>query len=155
MLETYLRWYAHRRKNHALLDSALTDNTIINRLNSLKAAMKLHTGHKYCPADNKRLMNHINNRMVPKGLVSTQGRRKPLACLEVVEDLIRFKYCSDEYTGNHSRMWNQAGFATCMMLYVGLRPGELIESHAWMQSNEGFHYKDIDLVHRVSEDYTG
>ena len=40
-------------------------------------------------------------------------------------------------------------------LLIGVRPGEIIESDAWRQSNEGLHYRDVELIYQRTETYHG
>lgn len=39
------------------------------------------------------------------------------------------------------------------MFLVGVRPGKIIESGVWCQSNEGLYYKDIEPIYQCIETY--
>lgn len=73
----------------------------------------------------------------------------------MAEDIIRFLFTCDEYMGLHHRLRNQMVFAIQPMLLIGVQPGEIIESDAWRQSNEGLYYRDIELIYQRTETYYG
>jgi hypothetical protein len=124
-------------------------------LNSLKRAIKIYTGYQYTTTQNIEIKKYIIKELVPQGAVLTCARPKPLAPLAVAEDLVKFLFSCDEYKNIHPRIRNQIGFVIQLMLYIGVRPGEIVESDAWGQSNEGLLYKDLDLVYQSTTAYTG
>jgi integrase len=152
-IQLYLEWFAQSRTG--LLDENVTDVTVRNRLACLKRAVKLHTQYQYTPLQNAEIDKFISKSLISGKLVSTSARPKPLAPLAVAEDIIRFLFTCDEYRGLHFRLRNQLAFAIQLMLLIGVRPGEIIESDAWHQSNEGLHYKDIELIHQCTATYQG
>ena len=152
-VQLYLEWFAQSRTG--LLEDNVTDVTVRNRLACLKRAVKLHTQYQYTPLQNAEIDKYIAKVMVSGKLVSTSARSKPLAPLAVAEDIIRFLFTCDEYRGLHFRLRNQLAFAIQLMLLIGVRPGEIIESDAWHRSNEGLHYKDIELIHQRTATYQG
>ncbi|XP_014557730.1 hypothetical protein COCVIDRAFT_36802 [Bipolaris victoriae FI3] len=142
-------------KETGLLENNVTDVTVRNRLACLKRAVKLHTQYQYTPLQNAEIDKYIAKVLVSGKLVSTSACSKPLAPLAVAEDIIRFLFTCDEYRGLHFRLRNQLAFAIQLMLLIGVRPGEIIESDAWHRSNEGLHYKDIELIHQRTATYQG
>jgi hypothetical protein len=149
----FLEWLAMGRDG--LLEDNITDTTVLNRLNCLKRAIKLHTQYIYTSTQNQDMVRFVTKDLVLRGLVSTSARSKPLAPIEVAKDIIKFLFACDEYQNLHSRMRIQLVFAIQLLLLTGVRPGEIIESDAWSKSNEGLLYKDIDLVYSQSSAYTG
>lgn len=152
-VQLYLEWFAQTRTG--LLEENVTDVTVRNRLACLKRAVKLHTQHQYTPLQNAEIDKFIAKHLISGKQVSTCARPKPLAPLAVAEDIIRFLFTCDEYRGLHHRLRNQLAFAVQLMLLIGVRPGEIIESDAWHRSNEGLHYKDIELIHQRTATYQG
>ena len=61
----------------------------------------------------------------------------------------------DEYEFPHPRTRNQLIFVLILFLYIGLRPGEVAESSAWLNSNDGLLYKDVALYRQIGEEYNG
>ena len=152
-VQLYLEWFAQTRTG--ILEENITDVTVRNRLSCLKRAVKLHTQYQYTPLQNAEIDKFIEKRLVYGKHVSTCARKKPLAPLGVAEDIIRFLFTCDEYMGLHHRLRNQMAFAIQLMLLIGVRPGEIIESDAWRQSNEGLHYGDVELIYQRTETYHG
>ena len=144
-VQLYLEWFAQTRTG--ILEENVTDVTVRNRLSCLKRTVKLHTQYQYTPLQNAEIDKYIEKRLVSGKHVSTSARQKPLAPLDVAEDIIRFLFTCDEYMGFHCRLRNQMAFAIQLMLLIGVRPGEIIESDAWRQSNEGLYYRDIELIY--------
>ncbi|KAF3049144.1 hypothetical protein E8E11_005165 [Didymella keratinophila] len=152
-IKLFLEWFAQSRTG--LLEECITDTTLLNRLNSLKRAIKIHTRYQYTPFQNQEIISFVMKDLIPRGLLSTVARPKPLAPIEVAKDIIRFLFASDEYKHLHPRIRNQMAFAIQLLLFVGVRPGEVVESDAWYQSNEGLLYKDIELVRSWNTDHPG
>ncbi|KAF1352467.1 hypothetical protein BDV97DRAFT_282815, partial [Delphinella strobiligena] len=76
---------------------------------------------------------------------STKGRPKPLANMDVVQDLLHFLWACDEYTFRHPRVRVQLSFSLLILAYLGLRPGEFAVSSMNRDTNEGLKYKDVCL----------
>jgi integrase len=144
-IKHFLEYFALARVG--ILEKQITDTTLLNRFNNLKRAIKLHTNHQYNCTQNKEVIQFVRKGLVPRGLVSTCARPKPNAPIPVAEDLVRFLFACDEYKELHSRIRVQMAFAIQLMSCVGVRPGEVVESDAWYQSNEGLLYKDVDLLY--------
>lgn len=87
--------------------------------------------------------------------VSTKAYAKPIAGLDVAEDLIEFLWKCDEYEFTHPRMRLQLVFSIILFTFLGSRPGEIIESEAWKDSNEGLWYGDIELSRQNTVEYKG
>ena len=152
-IKLFLEWFAQTRTG--LLEESITDTTLLNRFNSLKRAIKIHTRYQYTTMQNQEIISFVTKDLIPQGLVSTCARPKPLAPVAVAKDIIRFLFASDEYKHLHPRIRNQMAFAIQLMLLVGVRPGEVIESDAWYQTNEGLLYKDIELVRSWNNSHPG
>jgi integrase len=149
-IKHFLEFFARARDG--ILEKQVTDTTLLDRFNNLKRAIKLHTNHQYGPAQNKEVVKFVRTVLVPKGLASSCARPKMNAPIPVAEDLVRFLFACDEYKEFHSHICVQMAFAIQLMSCVGVRPGEVIESDAWYQSNEGLLYKDIELQY-LTEPY--
>lgn len=132
----------------------MTDATVRNRLSCLKRTVKLHTQYQYIQLQNAEIDKYIEKRLVSGIHVSISARKKPFAPLHVAED-IRFLFTCDEYMGLHHRLRNQMAFVIQLRLLMGVRPGEIIESNAWRQSDEGLYYRDIELIYQRTETYRG
>jgi hypothetical protein len=104
---------------------------------------------------NQEIISFVTKDLIPRGLLSTCARPKPLAPVAVAKDIIRFLFAADEYRHLHPRIRNQMAFAIQLMLLVGVRPGEVVESDAWYQTNEGLLYKDIELVRSWNNNHPG
>ena len=122
-IQLYLEWIAQTRTG--LLEENVTDVTIRNRLACLKRAVKLHTRYQYTPLQNAEIDKYITKQLISQRCISTYGRPKPLAPLNIAEDLIRFLFTCDEYRGLHNRIRNQMAFAIQLMLLIGVRPGRI------------------------------
>ena len=133
----------------------MTDVTVRNRLSCLKRAVRFHTQYQYTQLQNAEIDKYIEKHLVSGKHVSTSARQRPLAPLDVAEDIIRFLFTCDEYMGFHYRLRNQMAFAIQLMMLIGVRPGGIIESDAWCQSNEGLYYRDIELIYQRTETYCG
>jgi hypothetical protein len=79
------------------------------------------------------------------GLTVTTTKAKPVALFGAVEHILQFLWCLDEREYLHPRIRSQLAWIIIIMAHAGLRPGEIIESAMWRQSNEGIHYRDVDL----------
>jgi integrase len=69
--------------------------------------------------------------LIPRGLLSTVAQPKPLAPIKVAKDIIRFLFASNKYRHLHPRIHIQTAFAIQLLLFVGVRPGEVVKSDAW------------------------
>ena len=152
-IRLFLEWFAQSRTG--LLEECITDTTLLNRFNSLKRAIKIHTRYQYTTVQNQEIINFVMKDLIPQGLLSTNARPKPLAPVAVAKDIIRFLFASDEYKHLHPRIRNLMAFAIQLLLLIGVRPGEVVESDAWYQTNEGLLYKDIELVHLSNTNHPG
>ncbi|KAF1840091.1 uncharacterized protein K460DRAFT_371308 [Cucurbitaria berberidis CBS 394.84] len=152
-IKLYLEWLAQTCTG--TIDEAITDSTAFNRFNSLKRAINIHTGHKYTKQENEAVSTFILTDLVRRGLVSTSAHAKPIATYPVAKDILWFLIASDEHQTLHSRTRVQLVFLIQIMAFTGVRPGEVIESDAWPNSNEGLLYKDIDLVYSQNKDNPG
>ncbi|KAF1363482.1 hypothetical protein EJ07DRAFT_152290 [Lizonia empirigonia] len=144
-IKLFLEYFSQTRTG--LLEDRITDTTLINRFNNLKRAIKLHTCHQYTQPQTQEILKFVSKELVPGGFVSTCARSKPIAPIPVAADIVRFLFASDEYKQFHSRIRVQMAFAIQLMSCVGVRPGEIVESDAWYQTNEGLLYKDVKLVY--------
>lgn len=52
----------------------------------------------------------------------------------------------DEAEYNHPRVRPQIALSLLLMLYIGTRPGEFVESNAHRNSNEGLHWRDVQFM---------
>ncbi|TKA23571.1 hypothetical protein B0A54_17771 [Friedmanniomyces endolithicus] len=77
--------------------------------------------------------------------LSTKPRPKALADGPVVQDILRYLWVHDEFDYQHPRMRVQLTLAVYVLHYLGLRPGELVESSAHTGSNQGLWYKDLTV----------
>lgn len=87
--------------------------------------------------------------------LSTRAYKKPIAPLAVTQDLVRFLLACDEYESPHSRIVVQLIFSLLLLTFMGSRPGEVIESVGWKDSNEGLLYGDVIVMRQDDADYTG
>lgn len=115
-------------------------------LDSLKCAVKIHIPFQYTEVQNQSTISCVTNELIPRVLPSTCAHAKPLAPVAVAKDIIKFLFASDEQKYLHTRIHNQVTFAIHSMLVVNVRPGEVIESDAWYQTNEGLLQNTIELV---------
>jgi hypothetical protein len=70
-----------------------------------------------------------------------------------VVDVRYFLWACDTKDLGHGRNRLQLSLAVLIMIYLGLRPRELVESSNYKKSNEGILYKDLTVV--VSHDEKG
>jgi hypothetical protein len=144
-IQLFMDWFADSRVGRGLLEAIITDTTLLNRLSSLKQATKPHTGSQYTHMQNKEILNFIKKELVLQRVASTCARPKPLAPLAVAEDLIKFLFSCDKHTHMQSRLRNQITFVIQVLLNISARPGEVIESDAWTDSNNGLKYEVFNL----------
>ena len=86
-VQLYLEWVAQTRTG--ILEENVTDVTARNSLSCLKRTVKLHTQYQYTQLQNAEIDKYIEKRLVSGKHVSTSARQKPLAPLDVAEDIIR------------------------------------------------------------------
>lgn len=74
----------------------------------------------------------------------------------MVEALLFFIWNCDDFVYRHPRSATQISFLLLLLGYLGIRPGEAIESTAHLSTNEGLTYGDTELrlvlfrgVHRL------
>jgi hypothetical protein len=137
----------------------------------LKRAVKDHINYQYSKAQNQvlaavrtarsccRVQHHLLEQYIEFDLprteqLSTRSYKKPIAPLAVTRDLVRFLLVCDEYE-SHSRIVVQLVFSLLLLTFMGSRPGEVIESKAWKDSNEGLLYGDVVLMRQEDSTYTG
>ncbi|KAF2631062.1 hypothetical protein BU25DRAFT_481535 [Macroventuria anomochaeta] len=125
-IKLFLEWFAQSRTR--LLEECVTGTTLLNRSNSLKRAIKIHTRYQYTPFQNQEIVSFVMKDLIPQGLLSTTARPKPLVPIKVAKDIIRFLFASNEYKHLHPRICNQMAFAIQLLLFVGIRPREVVES---------------------------
>ena len=63
-----------------------------------------------------------------------------------MKDVLYFMWALDEFEFNHPRVRPQIALSLLLMLYIGLRPGEFVESNAHRGSNEGLHWGDVQFM---------
>lgn len=80
-------------------------------------------------------------------------KEKPLADFIVTKDLIKFLWMCNKYEFPHPRARNQLIFMLILFLYISLRPREVAESSAWLNSNDGLLYRDVALYQQIREEY--
>lgn len=78
--------------------------------------------------------------------LSTKGRPKSLANQQTVVDILYFLWACDTQDLGHERNRVQLSLSVLIMIYLGLRPGEMVESSNYVGSNEGILYKDLTFV---------
>jgi hypothetical protein len=145
-LDTFLEWFAATRTGN--LEAVVTDTTLGNRLAALKKAIKLYTHYRYSAAQNEALQNTFA-RLIQSSKITSAGYAKPIATVEVSRDLIRLLWACDEYQHPHPRGLVQLAFLINLYADLGTRPEEVLESDAWLGSNEGLLYGDIALKRRL------
>ena len=69
--------------------------------------------------------------------LSSKARQKRLAGPPMVKDILSFLWTIDEAEFPHLRIRPQIALSLLIMLYIGLRPGEFLESTAHRGSNQG------------------
>ena len=89
--------------------------------------------------------------IVEEGL-STRAHEKPVASKQVIRDIIKFAWLSDEYNYQHPRTRIQVVFALLLFYFLGLRPGDITVEGL---ENEGLLYQDISLFRQRTDDYQG
>jgi integrase len=142
LLDTFLEWFADSRTSN--LEEVITDTTIRNRLAQLKKVIKLFTNYKYSDAQNEQLQKTVS-RLIKSNKLTTAGNAKPIATVDVSRDLVRFLWACDKYQHPHPRWALQLAFLITIYTDLGTRPGEVLESDAWIGTNEGLQYGDIIL----------
>lgn len=79
------------------------------------------------------------------GLTVNDTKPKPVALFMATEDILSFMWRDDQYEYPHPRLMVQDMFTYLVMSHIGLRPGEIIETSMYHNSNEGIHYGDVNL----------
>jgi hypothetical protein len=83
--------------------------------------------------------------------LSSKARPKGLADNNVTRDVLQFIWDLDEYHYDHPRVRVQIATAILILHLIGLRPGEIVESRAHKDTNEGLHYGDMDMTLMTNE----
>ena len=68
-------------------------------------------------------------------------------------DVLYFLWACDTQDLGHNRNRLQLSLSILLMIFLGVRPGEFVESSNYIKSNEGLLYKDLTIV--VSFDERG
>ncbi|KAF1831979.1 hypothetical protein BDW02DRAFT_590747 [Decorospora gaudefroyi] len=131
-LDLYLEWLAESRTG--IIEDVITETTLLNRLSALKSAIR---------------------KLLRDEKITTAGYEKPVASIAVARDLVHFLWSCDEYQYTHPHAMLQLAFLVQIYANLGTRPGEAIESDAWIQSNEGLQYQDFALKRRTCGEYEG
>lgn len=150
-LQAFLR-FCTRRKN-GTIGKTLTTTTLKKYLRVCNRIIKDEFGdHNRLPSNLMRELNAFVDRdLVRKGAVQS-CRVKPIASTAVIEDMHRFLWVLDEHEYDHPRERLQLSLITQIFLYTGMRPGELVESHCYRNSNEGLLWKDVEFEVKHSQD---
>lgn len=151
-VKIFLRWLV--RTSVPILDDQITVVTLDNKLSDLKKAIKLHTDFVFPQLWNRDLKELIEKNLPATEGLSTKTYKKSIAPVEVTKDLLRFAWRCDEYDWD-TRSLIQLLFAAIILTFMGLRPGEMVESDAWKGSNEGLLYKDFTLQRNAGPGYNG
>jgi hypothetical protein len=114
----------------------------------------MYTNYQYSSVQNKEVDDFVL-KLVHDQKVSTAAYAKPVAPVEVSQDLVHFMWACDEYQQPHPRAYPQLAFLIDIYTEMGTRPGEVIESDAWLESNEGLLYGDVDLIRLDRGEYIG
>ena len=136
-----------------LLEEFISDVTLLNRLTSLERAVKIHIRFQHTTVQNQNTTSFVRNELIPRGLISTCARAKLFESVSVAKDIISFLFAIDEYKYLYSRIRNQMASVLQLILLVGVRSREVVESDAGYQTNEGLLYKDTELVRSWSASY--
>ncbi|KAF2174444.1 hypothetical protein K469DRAFT_675779 [Zopfia rhizophila CBS 207.26] len=111
----------------------------------MRRLISLRANHNYSKNQNRVMRKFIRKELPKKEGASTKSFEKGIASMIVVEDLIDYLWCFDEYNFVHERGRVQLAFAILILTLLGIRPGEIVESSCWRNSNEGILYKDVTL----------
>ncbi|WPH01245.1 Hypothetical protein R9X50_00408200 [Acrodontium crateriforme] len=104
------------------------------------------SGDRYSRKQIMDMDNYILVTLRGREMLTTHARPKLLADGPVVRDVLHYFWVCDEYTYEHPRTRAQITFAIVVMHYLGLRPGEIVESTAHRRTNEGIHYRDLKIL---------
>ncbi|KAI6914838.1 hypothetical protein KC318_g431 [Hortaea werneckii] len=150
-IRSFLQFQARYKKGR--LEEKLCVRTLHKYWVELQLEIKRQSGHSYTPRQITDMENVIKGDIREKEGLSTKSRPKSLADGPVVRDVLHYLWALDEYEYCHPRMRIQLSFAILLLFYIGLRPGELVESSAHNSTNEGIWYGDLDI--RMKADAQG
>ncbi|KAI7489735.1 hypothetical protein KC357_g2124 [Hortaea werneckii] len=143
VVRAFLHYQARRKKGR--LGPKISVRTLQKYWVELQLEIKRQSGHTYAEHEIRDMENVVNNSIRQKECLSTKSRPKSLADGPVVRDVLHYLWALDEYEYSHPRMRIQTSLAILVLYYLGLRPGELVESSAHNGSNEGIWYGDLDI----------
>ncbi|KAK3672642.1 hypothetical protein LTR78_007454 [Recurvomyces mirabilis] len=134
------------RKGRGRLDTKIVVRTVEKYWTELKRIIWRQTSHNYTQDEVRDMENYIRVRLRNAESLTTKARPKPLADGPVVRDVLRYLWVNDEYEYEHPRVRLQLTLAVFILHYIGLRPGELVESSCHAGSNEGLLYGDFKFL---------
>jgi hypothetical protein len=127
LIKIFLEWLASTRIG--ILEENITNTTIGNRLARLKRVVKMYTNYQYSSVQNKEVDDFMVQ-LVCDQKVSTAAYAKPVAPVEISQDLVHSMWACDEYQQPHLRAYPQLAFLIDIYTEMGTRPGEVIKSDA-------------------------
>lgn len=92
------------------------------------------------------VLQWIDGALVKREKAEKRVRPKPLASSQVIVDLLHYLWACDEYEYTHPRTRLHISLSLLLLIFLGLRPGELVESSSHAGSNEGVRYKDVTFM---------
>lgn len=161
--EAFLRWLARQLKGRNDPNGKLTVGTVRKLQCELNLCIHQETGQRYPGELNGRLRKVVPSagsvgrpdadkaQVIDKDMpiseqLSTKARDKWLAGPPVVKDILNFLWTLDEYEYKHPRVRPQLALSLLLFLYIGLRPGEFVESNGYRQSDDGLHWGDVEFM---------
>ncbi|SMR57364.1 unnamed protein product [Zymoseptoria tritici ST99CH_3D1] len=102
------------------------------------------TGFDYSPVEKKEVKFFIEKELWEAEGLSTKARKKALADLPVIEDVLDFLWQRDEFVYKHPRIRIQIATGILCIWYMGVRTGEFTEN-ACSLPNEGLLWKDFNI----------
>ncbi|KAM3419395.1 hypothetical protein BST61_g5324 [Cercospora zeina] len=128
------------------LGSGLRTSTLKKYVRTLNRLVedKLGQAKRLNRGDMGELYSFVDVECVEYG-ANQKIREKPLATPAVVRTMLQFLWTSDEFDYRHPSERLQVLLLLLLFLFLGLRPGEVIESGAYVKSNKGLKWKDVEF----------
>ncbi|KAL3421818.1 hypothetical protein PVAG01_05974 [Phlyctema vagabunda] len=136
---------------------AFFKNLVYSRLGRIGERLSIHSLDQYAirlavcckregkgdlsPSDRKELASYFRSELKDEFSLSSKRRQKPQMDLKDLEKLLYFLWAEDEHKFTHMRGRVQLAFYLLLLVYTASRPGAVVVSDAYRNTNQALKYK--------------
>ncbi|KAF8847345.1 hypothetical protein BDZ45DRAFT_681948 [Acephala macrosclerotiorum] len=128
-----------------LLGERLGLQSLGNYVWRLKNGLQSKYGVEIPTAMCHQLVNFLNIELKAMYNLSNKSRPKPLASCEDIEEYLHFLWAEDDRWYNYERTRVQIAFYILLLTFTAARPGCVVVSDGYRNSNEALTYKDLQF----------